>query len=362
MDKSKSDFLGIDLFAGAGGLSLGAEMAGMQVALAIEKDIHAATTYKINHPKTKVIIDNIQNIKNLEMNSQEHNCQVVLFGGPPCQGFSSSNQRTRNKENISNWLFNEFLRIVDLCHPDWVVFENVHGFINTEHKLFLQNLISGFELRRYTVVWYILNAVDYGVPQSRERFFLIASRHGYKLCEPKPFAGEKVNVRQAISDLPHLSNGANIDYLEYNLKAKCRYAELLRGNLKGCTGHLVTRNAPYVIRRYSHVPQGGNWKNIPEELMENYADKSRCHQGIYHRLDSEKPSITIGNYRKAMLIHPWEDRGLSVREAARIQSFPDSYIFTGSLGFQQQQVGNAVPPLLAKVIFSMIMNGEHENG
>lgn len=362
MNNLKSNFIGVDIFAGAGGLSLGAQMAGVQVAFAVENDLYAADTYAFNHPNTKVMVDDIQNIQNIDIKVSNANEQTILFGGPPCQGFSSSNQRTRNKENPSNWLLNEFLRIVELWHPDWVVFENVYGFVNTENKLFLHKLISDFEDKNYTAVWYILNAADYGVPQRRMRFFLIASKHGFKLNPPQPFTDAPVNVRQAIFDLPQLSNGADIDYLKYKCEAVSEYASLLRNSLDGCTGHLVTKNAQHVIKRYSYIPQGGNWKDIPESLMGNYSDRNRCHQGIYHRLNSNEPAITIGNYRKAMLIHPWEDRGLSVREAARIQSFPDSYVFKGSLGFQQQQVGNAVPPLLAKVIFSMITNGEYQNG
>jgi DNA (cytosine-5)-methyltransferase 1 len=120
----------------------------------------------------------------------------------------------------------------------------------------------------------------------------------------------------------------------------------------------VSRNSQPVLERYAHIPQGGNWEDIPESLMKNYTDRSRCNTGIYHRLTADAPSVTIGNYRKAMLIHPWKDRGLSVREAARIQSFPDSYEFMGSIGFQQQQVSNAVPPLLAKAVFEMIVEKE----
>ncbi|QOX63295.1 DNA cytosine methyltransferase [Anoxybacterium hadale] len=362
MNSSKSNFIGVDLFAGAGGLSLGAQMAGVKVALAVEKELYAAATYTFNHPHTKVIIDDIKNIRSINIESSNNDDRTILFGGPPCQGFSSSNQRTRNRENPSNWLLDEFLRIVDLWKPDWVVFENVYGFVNTENKLFLHKLVTDFENKNYTTVWYILNAADYGVPQRRMRFFLIASKHGYKLNSPHPITDVSVNVQEAIYDLPKLSNGANNDYMQYKCKEVSEYASLLRNNLSGCSGHLVTKNALHIIERYSYIPQGGNWKDIPESLMGNYSDRNRCHQGIYHRLNSNEPAITIGNYRKAMLIHPWENRGLSVREAARIQSFPDSYEFKGSLGFQQQQVGNAVPPLLAKVIFSMIMNGEYRNG
>ena len=124
----------------------------------------------------------------------------------------------------------------------------------------------------------------------------------------------------------------------------------------GCTNHNVTNNASHIIERYKYIPQGGNWECIPENLMKNYTNRMRCHTGIYRRLSEDKPSVVIGNYRKNMLIHPKQDRGLSVREAARLQSFPDSYEFYGSIGFQQQQVANAVPPLLAKAIFLTITN------
>ena len=111
-----------------------------------------------------------------------------------------------------------------------------------------------------------------------------------------------------------------------------------------------------ILERYKYIPQGGNWENIPNRLMKNYADKSRCHTGIYRRLKEDEPSVVIGNYRKNMLIHPTEDRGLSVREAARLQSFPDWFKFKGTIGSQQQQVGNAVPPLLAKAVFTSLMS------
>jgi len=339
-------------------MSVGASMAGVDVRLAVEIDANAAATYKHNHPETRVITDDIRNVKNI--NVPKRGKTSILFGGPPCQGFSTSNQRTRNTENPTNWLFKEFVRIASIWKPDWVVFENVRGIVETEKGIFRDSVMRELEELGYKCSDGILCAVDFGVPQIRSRFFLIASRHGISVKMPNPTTHRPVCVRQAIADLPALSNGASIDRLPYRLKPRSNYSKSLRSGNNACTGHLVTHNAPHVIERYKHIPQGGNWEDIPVEMLRNYADRTRCHTGIYHRLCEDRPSVVLGNYRKNMLIHPWEDRGLSVREAARLQSFPDSYKFKGSIGFQQQQVGNAVPPLLAKAVFHAI-NGSRMN-
>lgn len=352
----KSDFVGIDLFAGAGGLSLGAKMSGIDVKLAIEKDFYAGATYAANHENTELIVDDISRINEIKIKATT-NQQIILFGGPPCQGFSYSNQKTRKKENPSNWLLDEFVRLLRIILPDWVVFENVCGFVNTEEKWFFNRLITYFNDLGYTCTWKILNAQDFGVPQKRSRFFLIGSKSGRYVNFPDSKNIKKVTVEDAIQDLPELPNGASVDVKPYKMAPQNRYAISLRKTLELCTGNLVTKNASHIIDRYKYVPPGGNWSSIPERLMSNYEDRTRCHTGIYHRLNSTEPAITIGNYRKAMLIHPWENRGLSVREAARIQSFPDNYVFKGSIGFQQQQVGNAVPPLLAKAVFDIITGG-----
>jgi DNA (cytosine-5)-methyltransferase 1 len=349
----KEQFIGIDLFSGAGGMALGAESAGITVKYAIEKDAYAAQTYQANHPNTIVINTDIQLIQSIPNNLGEGT--MVLFGGAPCQGFSTSNRRTNNRNNSDNWLYKEFIRFLKLWKPDWVVFENVTGIIEMESGAFFDEIANDFKEAGYTCVHKILNASDFGVPQKRKRLFLVGSKHGKTISFNPISIKKEVTVKDALSDLPHLENGASVDILPYSHEADNQYAISMRRTLTHCTGHLVSKNSLKVVKRYTYIKQGENWEAIPKRLMRNYADPSRCHTGIYHRLREDEVSVVIGNYRKNMLIHPWADRGLSVREAARLQSFPDNYIFKGSIGFQQQQVGNAVPPLLAKEVFEQIV-------
>jgi DNA (cytosine-5)-methyltransferase 1 len=206
----------------------------------------------------------------------------------------------------------------------------------------------------------LLDAVDFGVPQRRKRLFIIGCRDRDAPFLPQPTASAPVTVRAAIEDLPVLENGADVSRCAYRKDAKSTYARKMRNGRHDCENNIVSSNAEYVITRYSHIPQGGNWEDVPSRLMRNYADRHRCHTGIYRRLRNNEPAIVIGNFRKNMLIHPTQDRGLSVREAARLQSFPDWYVFEGSIGPQQQQVGNAVPPLLAKAVFDALMKAAHK--
>jgi len=223
-----------------------------------------------------------------------------------------------------------------------------------EKGLFVEKLKSEFEYNSYGADWKILMAADYGVPQRRRRFFFIATRDGLPILFPKPLIPQDayVNVWDAISDLPELTTGNKIDELSYRKnKNLTPYQTIMRKKNDGrVQNNYVSENSDLVVRRYVHIPQGGNWRNIPDHLMLNYKDKTRCHNYIYRRLKEDEISIVITHYRKSMLIHPRENRGLSVREAARIQSFPDHFIFKGPLISQQQQVANAVPPLLAKAV------------
>ncbi|MFW5895302.1 MAG: DNA cytosine methyltransferase, partial [archaeon] len=209
----------------------------------------------------------------------------------------------------------------------------------------------------YNVEWDIVNSKNYEVPQKRKRVIFIGSKSKIEGA----FENDKnktVTVRKAINDLPKVKNGNRKDILEYSKnKNLSEYQKSMRNNGSSkVSNNKVTKNGELVRKRYKHIPPGGNWENIPDRLMKNYEDPSRCHSGIYHRLRWDEPSIVISNFRKNMLIHPEENRGLSVREAARLQSFPDNYIFKGPISSQQQQVANAVPPILAREIGKKIKN------
>jgi len=353
----------VDIFAGAGGLSLGFENAGFNVVFAVERDVWSAETYRTNWNgrSREVIVSDISQInftdtlKKFKLTRGEMD---ILLGGPPCQGFSSSNMKTRTADNPKNQLFKEFLRAVKEIYPKWILFENVLGITNFEKGNVIEIINTELNNLGYSCTWDILNSVDYGVPQMRKRFFLIGNRMGIRFIFPQPSCenGGKpyVAVYDAISDLPLLNNGNTVDALpyRYNDLSLSEYQKKMNRNTSKnyCLNNWTTKSSDLIISRYKHIPPGGNWQDIPAYLMKNYKNKSNCHSGIYKRLKWDEPSIVISNFRKNMLIHPEQHRGLSVREAARLQSFPDWYIFYGRLGSQQQQVADAVPPLLAEIL------------
>jgi len=352
---------GVDIFAGAGGLTIGAKWAGIHVRHAVELDANAFHTYQSNNNEVAALNKSVKNIERSDFYNLQNSEQLIVFGGPPCQGFSISNSRTRNTANQENWLFLHMIKIASDINAEIILMENVTGLITVEKGAFLRKIERNLKKNGYSFSFFKLNAAHFGVPQARERLFIIGRRDGsiYEF-PPRKNCHPFVSVGEAICDLPILENGASENILPYKDTPGGVYANAMRNGLVYCTGHLVTKNSPLVLNRYNQVPQGGNWESIPKELMLNYKDPSRCHTSIYHRLDENKPAVVMGNFRKNMIIHPRENRGLSIREAARLQSFPDHYTFSGSIGFQQQQVGNAVPPLLAKEVFDWLIKVCHE--
>lgn len=347
----------VDIFSGAGGMSVGAVMAGITPVLAVEFDKHAAQTYKANHKKTKILPCDIKTVKPLE-HTEKH--PFILFGGPPCQGFSVANTKTRNLDNPNNWMFKEYLRFVKDLKPEWFLFENVVGFKSFDKGHFAIEVENALKALGYETNSDVLNAADFGVPQDRKRFFIVGHRldkGGIKFdFDSLEKVKRKVTVGEALGDLPSLMNGDKIKQASYRPNITNAYIKLIRGKSKYANQNFVTENKAHIIERYKVIKQGENWEAAKRNgLLQTYNSTKHTHSGIYKRLEKHKPAVTIANYRKSMLIHPHEDRGLSLREAARLQSFPDNFIFRGTLSFQQQQVGNAVPPLLAKAIFSQII-------
>jgi len=349
-------FTAVDIFSGAGGMSIGSLMAGINPILAVEFDIHAAKTYKTNHPKTVVLQRDIKTVNPLEYTDKN---PFILFGGPPCQGFSVANTKTRNLENPNNWMFKEYVRFVKDLEPEWFLFENVVGFKSFDKGKFAIEVEEELKLAGYETNSTVLNASDFGVPQDRKRFFIVGhkkNKGGIKFDFTTLKKQKRVSVGEALADLPVLKNGDKLNECDYKHEALHPYTKIMRRKSKIAMQNLVTESKPHIIDRYRAIKQGENWKAAERKgLLKTYTSTKHTHSGIYKRLEENKPAVTIANYRKSMLIHPNEDRGLSLREAARLQSFPDNFRFEGTLSFQQQQVGNAVPPLLAKAIFDRIL-------
>ncbi|MBZ9572555.1 DNA cytosine methyltransferase [Patescibacteria group bacterium] len=352
-------YTGISLFSGAGGLSYGLSKAGFDMRIGIDIDSNAALTLKMNN-NIDVIISDIKNVNPTEI-TKEFNVDIkdiaLIAGGPPCQGFSQSNRRSRNLDNPLNNLYLEFFRFVKALNPQVFLLENVAGLKTLHNGKIVKDILKVAKRLGYQVQYDIINAEDFGVPQRRKRIIFIGTKKkASNLLQPEQ--SNIVSVRDALNDLPILENGNNIDELNYSKnKNLSNYQKLMRNNSqKSVKNNLVSKNRALVLKRYKYIPQGGNWQDIPSTLMSNYKNVKNCHAWIYYRLIYDEPSVVISNYRKNMLIHPEQNRGLSVREAARIQSFPDSYIFFGEFGSQQQQVANAVPPIMAEKIGEKMIN------
>ena len=293
---------------------------------------------------------------------------TLLLAGPPCQGFSKANRVSRERSNPRNLLALDVVHAIAAAMPQIAVIENVPGIqsIASARRPSLtvsEHIEVGLQGLDYKVSTFLLDAADYGAPQHRLRSFCIAIsrelRDAFEARSLVPVAQYGPGRRQpyrtvadALGDLPSITNGATRTVSEYAGAPSCALQREARRHSEALFDHVTTRHERYVLERYKAIPQGGNWTAIRRKLH-NYTTPENTHTNIYHRLAPDKPSRTIGNYRKAMTIHPWEDRGLSVREAARLQTLPDWLRFFGDepemyhgqlrgLGAFQQQVGNAV--------------------
>lgn len=348
----------VSLFSGGGGLDLGFISEGYKILWAIDNTPNAVQTYRHN------IGDHIlcEDINRIDPQSIPH--ADVVIGGPPCQSFSLAGKR--QTEDARGQLVWKYIDIISVVRPRAFVFENVTGLQSARNKAgqkILPLLIEAFREIGYTISFQVMNAADYGVPQRRKRVIIVGLRGQEAFCFPEAthdeegcFLKKYVSVADALSDLPPAAEDENV-CLPYFCEPRNEYQKSLRSP-HGVTDHCVpqmSRLDKYIVR---HVKPGGNYMDIPSDVPSariRRLQRDGGHTTCYGRLDPEKPSYTVNTYfnrpNVGCNIHYSEDRLITVREALRLQSFPDSYeIISSSKQGKNLIVGNAVPPLLGKVI------------
>lgn len=328
----------IDLFCGCGGLSQGFIEAGYDVVLGIDYWKDAVETFTYNHTNSKGLIADLFVETPEEIYKKVRVDDVdLIIGGPPCQGFSIAGKRIIDDER--NKLYKAFVNFVKFHNPSIFLMENVPNIISMNKGIVKDTIINDFENLGYTVVYKVLLASEFGVPQNRKRAFFVGTKNGKEFIFPKSTYQNLISSEEAISDLPANSI---IDGTKYPMDSKSDYQRIIRKDSKSVFNHETTNHSDKTVEIIAMVPDGGNYKNLPIELQ-----KTRNVNIAWTRLNSKKPSFTIDTGHRHHFHYKF-NRVPTVRESARIQSFSDNFIFLGTKTSQYKQVGNAVPPLLAK--------------
>lgn len=342
----------VDLFAGAGGLSTGLEKAGFELVHAVEVDDDAVATFADNRPglESEELSRDIRDIDTNEVPEIVDQNQVDLVaGGPPCQGFSEVVSPDGSDER--NHLFTHFVDWVEELQPKAALFENVRGMQSTAGGKFLDAVKTAFDDIGYEVNSRVVTSSNFGVPQLRRRLVVLATKNDQRPTHP--LSGFETNpietpsVMDGIGDLPELK--ANEESTTYTQEPETVLQKDFRADSDHLVHHQAANHTDELVEMISHVPDGGNKSDIPEHLQ-----PSSGYHNSYSRLKSDEPAVAItSNMSKpssARCVHPFQDRGLTPREGARLQTFPDTYHFTGGLVSIRKQIGNAVPPYLAESI------------
>lgn len=344
-----------DLFAGVGGMSEGFRMAGgYDIAFAVEFDKEIASAYQKNHRNTDVYPMDIREIDVKELHKKHPQIDVII-GGPPCQGFSQKGKRL-NLDDPRNFLFQQYIRFVKEFRPKYFVLENVPGIITTSNGYFKDQIIEAFNKLGYEVKYGVLKATDFGVPQDRHRAVFLGQLGEIEIELPRPI-GTTTTIKDAIYDLPFITSGEGLGESSYDKEPKSNYQKELRGKCKILHNHVATKHSKLALQRLSLIPKGAGKEVLPEEHL-----TKSIYSGTWCRLLEDGVASTITTRfdtpSSGRFTHPILNRCLTVREAARIQSFPDDFVFYGSKTVQMKEVGNAVPPFLARAIATVIKNNE----
>ncbi|MHA1812701.1 MAG: DNA cytosine methyltransferase [Candidatus Thorarchaeota archaeon] len=331
----------VDLFCGCGGFSAGFQSAGFEIVMGLDIHQPSVRTFKVNFPSANVILGDVRRTDESLIRDAVESQPDVVVAGVPCQGFSLCN-RKRWDHDKRNYLFREFIRIVRLLRPQYVVLENVSTLKAAANGGFARAISRCIENCGFEVDWRILDAAEFGVPQHRRRIFFFGApcreRLGELILAVEGRREETVpTVRDAISDLPSLRPGeASQSYASSHMS---EYQRILREGYRGpLRNHEAPRHPAATVERIARTPPG-------QPMYPRFRQRIRLHP------DEQSPTIVAGGIRPQFCFgHPWDPRGLTIRERARLQSFPDRFVFTGGVVQGRVQTGNAVPPMLAQVI------------
>lgn len=359
----------IDLFSGCGGMTLGFKMAGFRSIFATDVDENAGKTFQFNFKDTPFLVKDICSITKEDVDAMTSGeTPDVIIGGPPCQGFSLANKRRNTlKDDPRNKLFYQFVKFIDWYSPKAFVMENVKGLLSMQGGKVIETIIDEFTNAGnlgYNVRYKILKASDYGVPQMRERVIIIGIRKDLGIIPTHPVpTNNLVTVDMAIGDLPLINSGEGLDKQSYRTSPVNEYQRLMRGNNDVLYNHIAMKHTPRLIERFKAIKPGQSlvdvWDTHGSVKRGAPGEKSTIKFAQNNqRVFADKPAPTITASFQSNFIHPYLDRNFTAREGARLQSFPDDFIFMGmrtkmswEKGLSQyQQIGNAVPVLLAKAI------------